>query len=414
MTAFEVLKKRGFVEQCTNEREVRRLLSRQIVTHYIGFDPTADSLHLGSLVPIMAMKHLQEVGHRPIVVIGGGTAMIGDPSGKTEARRLMSSEEIEANGRKILHQLERYLTLDGIKGVFVNNADWLTNLKYIEFLRDIGRYFKVNEMVKVESYKVRLERAEGLSFIEFNYQLLQSYDFLVLFDRYGCNLQMGGNDQWGNIVAGMDLIQRVKGVRKGKAFGLTFPLLTTASGQKMGKTENGTVWLDSEKTSPYEFYQYWINTDDPDVIRFLRLFTFLPLREINDFKKLKGSDLRRAKEVLAYEATKLTHGDMEAKKVQDMSLAIFGGQQGKDFSQFPTTNVKRVRFQEGISLTDLLTESGLASSKSDARRLIIQGGIYVNNEQESSVDAVVHEDVLREDRLILRRGKKQYHQVVAV
>ena len=289
---FEILQERGFVQQSTNKEALSKLLSENQVTYYVGYDPTASSLHAGSLVPIMAMAHLQRAGHKPIAIIGGGTTMVGDPSGKTQMRQLISRETIESNGIGILAQLKRYLNFNEGSGLFLNNADWLIPLNYIEFLRDIGRHFRVNEMIKVEAYRQRLDREEGLSFIEFNYQLLQAYDFLHLFQQYGCLLQMGGDDQWGNILAGADLIRRMKG---DIVHALTFPLLTTASGEKMGKTAGGAIWLDADRTSPYAFYQYWINTDDKDVERFLAYFTFLPMDEVRRLGGLKDADLREAR-----------------------------------------------------------------------------------------------------------------------
>ena len=312
---FEALNERGFIKQTTNAEQVANLLAEEQVTYYVGFDPTAASLHVGSLVPIMAMAHLQRAGHKPIAIIGGGTTMIGDPTDKTEMRPMLSQEQISANGKNILTQLQRYLNLDnGIAdskdsptvsevGRFLNNADWLLSVNYIEFLRDIGKHFRVNEMIKAEGYRQRLDRELGLSFLEFNYQLLQAYDYLCLFQKYGCRLQLGGDDQWGNILAGVDLVRRVEGER---VHAVTFPLLTTASGAKMGKTAGGAVWLDAERTSPYEFYQYWINVDDRDVSRFLGYFTFLPMDEIRRLGNLEDAAIREAKEILAYEATCLT------------------------------------------------------------------------------------------------------------
>lgn len=406
---INILKERGFIKQCTNESELEKLITNGKIAYYAGFDPTADSLHIGSLVPIMAMAHLQKAGHIPIAIIGGGTAMVGDPSGKTEMRKMLKREEIEINGIKILNQLKRYLHLDGENGFFVDNAEWLLDLKYVEFLRDIGRYFKVNEMIRVEAYKQRLEREEGLSFIEFNYQLLQAYDFLVLFDRCKCVLQTGGDDQWGNILAGADLVRKL---RNEYVHGLTFPLLTTARGQKMGKTEKGTIWLDTNKTSPYEFYQYWINTDDRDVIRFLLFFTFLSLDEVKKMEKLNNEELRIAKEILAFEVTKITHGEEEAKKVRSASRSVFV-KGGDDFSAMPTTKISRTRLNVGILVIDLFCESGLTATKAVARRLIEQGGAYINDEKIASVNMLISDKFLKNDSLILRYGKKKYHRIIA-
>jgi len=408
MNPFDVLKERGFIKQCSNERGLRKLLQKPGLVYYVGFDPTADSLHVGNLLAIMAMANLQRLGHIPIVIIGGATALIGDPSGKTEMRRMMSQKEIQNNTKKILSQLRRYLILDGKNGRLLDNSEWLVNLNYIEFLRDIGRHFKVNEMIKHEGYKLRLERREGLSFIEFNYQLLQAYDFLTLFGRYGCRLQMGGDDQWGNILAGINLIRRIKGE---ETFGLTFPLITIGTGQKMGKTESGAIWLDAKKTSAYDFYQYWINVDDRDVIRFLSLFTFLPMKEINALSKLKGAKLRQAKEILAFETTKLAHGRIEAKRAQAASRAAFA-KTGKDQSALPTTFIKKTRLSAGIPIVDLLYKAGLVTSKSEARRLIKQAGAYINDKKISSPDMVVKENSLKNNQIMLRRGKKQYRRIL--
>lgn len=409
---LETLRERGFVQQCTDEEAVARLLSGDPVTYYVGFDPTADSLHIGSLLPIMAMAHLQRAGHRPIALVGGGTAMVGDPSGKTELRRIMPREEIEANGRGILSQLQRYLNVDGASGLFANNADWLLQLGYIEFLRDIGRHFRVNEMVKAEAYRQRMEREEGLSFIEFNYQLLQAYDFLHLAREHGCSLQMGGDDQWGNILAGVDLTRRVASKT---VFGLTFPLLTTARGEKMGKTAQGAVWLSAARTSAYEFYQYWINTDDRDAERFLALFTFLPIDEVRRLGALPGAEIRQAKEVLAFEATRLSHGEAEAQQARESSRTAFGGGdsgQPAEMSAIPTTTMEASLLEAGISVVDLLVQVGLTSSKAEARRLIGQGGAYVNGAPIAEVEAVIGASHVESGAILLRAGKKRYHRLL--
>jgi len=404
----DLLQKRGFVKQCSGKEELVECMTREKVVYYVGFDPTADSLHVGSLVPIMAMAHLQKAGHIPICVVGGGTAMIGDPSGKTEMRKMMNSQDIANNSLKILSQLKKYLLLDGVNGILINNADWLLNLNYIKFLRDIGKYFKVNEMIKAEAYKQRLDRQEGLSFIEFNYQVFQAYDFLVLSDRHNCILQLGGDDQWGNILAGIDLVRRV---RNKKVYGLTFPLLITACGNKMGKTESGTIWLDPVKTSPYEFYQHWINADDRDVARFLNYFTFLSQEEIKKFEKPSLPEIRKAKEVLAFEATKLAHGTEEAVKAQNAAKAVFANT-GDCADSIPTTKIDPLRILEGISLVDLLCETNLSKTKSEARRLIEQGGIYLNGKKVDSVDIVVNKKFFENSSILIRRGKKQYHRVI--
>lgn len=408
MDIFNVLRERGFVRQCSDEDGLRNLFAKkQSVVFYIGFDPTSNSLHIGSLVPIMAMAHLQKAGNTPICIIGGGTAMIGDPSGKTEMRRIMSQIEIEENCSKITSQIKRYLTPQK-NLIFVNNAEWLLNLKYIDFLRDVGKYFKVNEMIKAEAYKQRLDRQEGLSFIEFNYQLLQAYDFLVLFDKHNCRLQIGGDDQWGNMLAGVNLVERM---RNKDVYALTFPLLTTASGNKMGKTETGAIWLDAGKTSPYEFYQYWINVDDNDVVRFLNYFTFVSKDEIAKIEELKGADLRSAKETLAYEATKLTHGENEAKKARVSSLTIFERKTG-NFDSMPTIKISQREINTGVPIIEVLRLTRLAATKSEARRLISQGGIYVNDQKINSIDFIVNADFVKNSSILIRRGKKQYYRIL--
>ncbi len=412
---FETLKERGFVQQCTNEERVAALLSEKQISYYVGFDPTADSLHVGSLVPIMAMAHLQRAGHQPIAIIGGGTTMVGDPSDKTAMRQLMPLEQIEANGTGILKQLQRYLKLQHAgshhgdkEGLFLNNADWLLSLNYIDFLREIGRYFRVNEMIRAEGYRQRLEREVGLSFLEFNYQLLQAYDFLYLYQRHGCVLQFGGDDQWSNILAGVELVRRIEGQR---VEALTFPLLTSAGGAKMGKTADGAVWLDAKRTSPYHFYQYWINTDDRDVERFLGYFTFLSIDEVRRLGKLEHEAIREAKAVLAYEVTKLAHGKAEADSAQAASRAAFGGG-CLDLTAMPTSVIQRERIQSGISIMRLFHEVGLVNSRSEARRLIQQGGAYINEKQYRDIGTVVDETLLDKDALFLRAGKKSYHRII--
>lgn len=403
---FDTLQARGFVRQATHPDVLRDRLQHEPVTFYIGFDPTASSFHIGSLLPIMAMAHMQRAGHRPIAILGSGTAMVGDPSGKTEMRQMLSRQAIDRNAQALQGQLERYLAFDGPNAaLLLNNADWLVDLRYIDFLRDIGRHFSVNRMLTFEAYKQRLET--GLSFLEFNYQLLQAYDFLVLHERYNCLLQMGGDDQWGNMVAGVDLIRRI---RQQDAFAMTFPLLTTASGQKMGKTAAGAIWLDADLTSPYEFYQYWVNVDDRDVKRFLRYFTLLPLDELAQFDALQGADLRQAKEVLAFEVTALTHGREAAQQAQQAARAMFGG--AGDAAGMPETAIQQGRLAAGVFAVDLLVETGLAESKSAARRLIKQGGASLNGTRLDDSDVVVNQADLKDGALILRAGKKRYHRIV--
>ena len=417
---FETLKERGFIKQTTNAEQIANLLAEERVTYYVGFDPTASSLHVGSLVPIMAMAHLQHAGHTPIAIIGGGTTMIGDPTDKTEMRPMLTEEQISDNAKGILAQMQRYLNLDNEKaesadaqiapetGRFLNNSDWLLSVNYIEFLRDIGKHFRVNEMIRAEGYRQRLERELGLSFLEFNYQLLQAYDYLRLFQKYGCRLQLGGDDQWGNILAGVDLIRRIEGER---VHAVTFPLLTTASGAKMGKTAGGAVWLDAELTSPYEFYQYWINVDDRDVSRFLAYFTFLPIDEVRRLGKLEHEAIREAKEALAYEVTRLAHGKTEADKAQAASRAAFGGG-NLDKAEMPTSEIAADRLDSGIPIMMLFHEVGLANSRSEARRLIQQGGAYINEKQYRAIDMVVGSNLLEDDALLLRAGKKRYHRII--
>ena len=404
---LDILEQRGFVEQITDRDQVRKLLERPTVC-YVGFDPTAKSLHVGSLLPIMALVHMQRAGHKPIVVIGGGTALVGDPSGKTEARPIMSREEVEKNAEAIKKQLSKFIDFGSDKALVLNNADWLLELKYIDFLRDIGRHFSVNRMLAAESYKLRLKT--GLSFLEFNYMLLQAYDFWYLFKHYDCRLQMGGNDQWGNILAGADLIRRLEGEI---VHGITFPLLTTASGIKMGKTHKGAVWLDPELTSPYEYYQYWINQDDRDIERFLYIFTLLPADEIKKLAQLKGEDIRYAKEVLAYEATRLCHGKEEADKAKATSRALFGwDKEAKGISDnIPTYKVEEKRLKDGIEAYILFQESGLCKTRSEARRLISQGGGYINGKRIKSFDERISLDHLNNGELLLRAGKKRYVKI---
>ena len=399
---YDELKARGFVEQVTNEEELRLLLQRDRITCYIGFDPTADSLHAGSLVPLMALHHMKRYGHRPIAILGGGTAMVGDPSGKTEMRKMLTREQIIANGEKIKRQIQTFIGSDGL---IIDNADWLLELKYIDFLRDIGRHFSVNRMLTAEAYKIRLET--GLSFLEFNYQLLQAYDYLILYQKYGCRLQMGGNDQWGNILAGTELIRKVEGA---DAYAITFPLLTTASGQKMGKTAQGAVWLDAEKTTPYDFYQYWINTDDRDVIRFLQLLTLVSQKDIAAYTRLKDEALREAKQRLAYEITKIVHGEEAAEKAREVSEALF--RRGEIADGIPETRIAAAEFEKGFPIAALAARVGLTPSSSEARRLIRQGGLYLNGMRIEDETAVVKPSDFENGGILLRAGKKRYHRVV--
>jgi len=409
MNIYDNMRRRGFIAQASDEEAVRRMLGESQVTFYVGFDSTATSLHAGSLVPIMAMMHLQRAGHRPIAIVGGGTSMVGDPSGKTEMREMLDESVIRSNGSAIHDQLDRYLQFDGENALALNNADWLLSLKYVEFLRDIGRHFSVNRMLAAEAYKQRLER--GLSFIEFNYQLLQAFDYLTLYRNYDCSLQMGGDDQWGNILAGVDLIRRVEG---GKAEAMTFPLLTTASGAKMGKTAAGAIWLNAERLSPYDYYQYWISCDDRDVGRFLRLFTFLPLDEIIKLESLEGSEIREAKRILAYEATVITHGEPEASEAKTASAQAFGSRPSSgagDLNGMPSTDITRDRLEAGFNAAELAAEVGLTVSRGEAKRLIKQGGFYLNGEKINSLERRIDVSDLTPEGILLRAGKKKYHRI---
>jgi len=422
---IDVLKQRGFIEQTTHNEELDEYIDQGNITCYIGFDPTASSLHIGSLVPIMSLAHMQRHGHRPIALIGGGTGLIGDPSGKTEMRKMLTTETIEENALGLKKQLSRYLDFSNGKALLLNNADWLTKLGYIPFLRDIGRHFSVNRMIKAESCKMRLDSEEGLSFIEFNYMVLQSYDFLELFNSYECKLQMGGSDQWGNIVSGIELIRRMN---QKAAFGITFPLISTSGGEKMGKSAKGAVWLDPAKTSPYEYYQYWINTDDRDVARFLLLFTFLPMDEIREIEKLQGADLNTAKAVLAFEATLLAHGREETLKANQAAISMFGnrdiaehilpsssiprGGSELDDVSVPESYVEAERLRAGIPAFKLFHTAGLASSGGAARRLIEQGGAYVNGQRIDLFDFLISDQDLNDaNTIILRSGKKRFHKI---
>ncbi|RKD29564.1 tyrosine--tRNA ligase [Thermohalobacter berrensis] len=402
---YDVLKERGFIEQATHEEEIRELLGKESVTFYIGFDPTADSLHVGHFIQIMVMMHMQRAGHRPIALLGGGTAMVGDPTGKTEMRKMLTKEQINKNIESFREQFSKFLDFGEGKALLLNNADWLLDLNYVEFLREIGKHFSVNRMLTAECFKTRLER--GLSFLEFNYMLMQSYDFLELFRKYNCKLQLGGNDQWSNILGGVDLVRRKEGE---SVYGLTFKLLTTSEGKKMGKTESGAIWLDPEKTSPYDFYQYWRNVDDRDVEKCLALLTFLPMDEVRRLGSLEGAEINKAKEVLAYEVTKLVHGEEEAKKAEKAAKALFGGK--GNLESMPSTEMDKSRFQDGVDIITLLTETGLASSKSEARRLIKQGGIYVKDERVDGIELTVKLEDFEDNSIILRKGKKNHHRII--
>src|SRR4030043_915894 len=404
-TVYDVFVERGFLEQITDEASLRELLKRK-VTCYIGFAPTASSFHVGNLVPIMSLAHMQRHGHRPIALVGGGTGLVGDPSGKDEMRQIITKEEIRQNAEFQKKQFAHFLEFSGDRALLLNNADWMTKLNYIDFLRDIGVHFSVNRMLATESIKIRLET--GLSFIEFNYQLLQAYDFWYLFKHHDCLIQMGGSDQWGNIVAGIDLIRRLEGKQ---AYGITFPLIMTADGKKMGKTEKGAVWLDPQRTSPYEYYQFWINTDDRDVRRFLALFTFLPMEEVEEYGKIRGAEIRKAKEILAFEATKIVHGEEEASKARAASKALFSKEKA-DEDSIPTIHLGKKEFVQGIPIFKLFETTSLSTSGSEARRLIEQGGGYLNERRVEKFDLLITlEDFNEKGEVLLRAGKKKFHRI---
>jgi tyrosyl-tRNA synthetase len=402
---LDTLTERGYIYQISDEDALRRALERPI-SLYCGYDPTAPSYHIGNLLSIMMLAHFQRAGHRPIAVVGGGTGMVGDPSGKTAQRPILTREEIDQNLTGQRSQLQRYLSFDEGRALMLNNADWLLELNYIGFLREIGRHFSVNQMLAAEAYKTRLET--GLSFLEFNYMLLQAYDFLHLFRTHGCVLQIGGSDQWANCLAGTDLIRRTEG---GDAFVLVAPLLTTATGQKMGKTESGSVWLDSDLTSPYDFYQYWMNVDDRDVERLLALYTFLPMDEVRRLGALEGADIRQAKEILAFEATSLTHGAAAASDARAAAHALFGGSE-EAADGAPTSHKSLGDLTTGLPLVALLVETGLAPSRTAARKLIEQGGVYINGSQSLSPEIRITPTDLQNGAVLLRAGKKRYHRIV--
>lgn len=405
MGVFEELKARGLIAQMTDEEKIQDLLNNHKTTFYIGFDPTADSLHVGHFVQIMVMAHMQRAGHTPIALFGGGTGMVGDPSGKSDMRKMLTKEEIDHNIACFQKQMSRLVDFSEGKAIMANNGDWLLNLNYIEFLRDVGVHFSVNRMLAAECYKQRLEK--GLSFFELNYMIMQSYDFLELNHRYNCQLELGGDDQWSNIIGGVELLRRKEGK---EAYGMTFTLLTTSEGKKMGKTEKGAVWLDPEKTTPFDFYQYWRNIGDADVIKCLKILTFLPLSEINELAKLEGGELNKAKEVLAFEVTKLIHGEQEALKAQEGAHALFGS--GEDTDNMPSTDITAADFADGeIGVLDLLVLTKLAPSKGEGRRLIDQGGISVDNEKILSSAEKLSLNHFEKKYAVIKKGKKVFHKV---
>ena len=405
MTVYDELVARGLIAQVTDEEEIKELINNGKATFYIGFDPTADSLHVGHFMALCLMKRLQMAGNKPIALIGGGTAMIGDPSGRTDMRQMMTKETINHNCECFKKQMSRFIDFSEGKALMVNNADWLLDLNYVEVLRDIGPHFSVNRMLSAECYKQRMER--GLSFLEFNYMIMQSYYFYELFQRYGCNMQFGGDDQWSNMLGGTELIRRKLGKN---ACAMTITLLLNSEGKKMGKTQSGAVWLDPEKTSPFEFYQYWRNVGDADVLKCLRMLTFLPLEQIDEMDKWEGSQLNTAKEILAFELTKLVHGEEEAAKAQESARALFSG---GNAANMPTAAITEENLRDGeIDIMGLLVASGLCASRSEARRAVQQGGVAVNGEKVGSIEASYKPEDINKEDFVLRRGKKNYRKII--
>ena len=407
MKIYDELTARGLIAQVTDEKEIRELIDNGKATFYIGFDPTADSLHVGHFMALCLMKRLQEAGNRPIALLGGGTGMVGDPSGRSDMRQMITVETIQHNCDCFKKQMSRFIDFSEGKALMVNNADWLLDLNYVDFLREIGPHFSVNRMLTAECYKQRMEK--GLSFLEFNYMLMQSYDFYELFQRYGCNMQFGGDDQWSNMLGGTELIRRKLGK---DAYAMTITLLLNSEGKKMGKTQSGAVWLDPDKTSPFDFYQYWRNIADADVLKCLRMLTFLPLEQIDEMDKWEGSQLNQAKEILAYELTGLVHGEDEAKKAQSAAKALFVS--GGKTDDMPTTVVAKADMEAGKDILSLLVETKLAPTRSEARRLVQQGGVSVNDEKVTDVyKTFTAEDLDEDGAMIIRKGKKVYHKVKA-
>ena len=401
---FDTLKERDFIAQTSHEDELRELFANEQVTFYTGYDATADSLHIGHFLQAIAMRHMQLAGHRPIVLLGGGTTMVGDPSGRTDMRKMLSSEDINKNAERFIEQLSRFIDFSNGKAILENNANWLTKLEYIPFLREIGSDFSVNRMLSAECFKSRMEK--GLSFLEFNYMIMQAYDFYVLNEKYNCKVQCGGDDQWSNILAGADLIRRKK---QSKAYALTFTLLTNSDGTKMGKTMSGALWLDKEKTSPYEFFQYWRNIEDASVEKCLGLLTFLPMDEVRRLGALKDNKINEAKEVLAYETTKLVHGKQEADKALEAARAIFSS--NKISENAPTTKIDRAKLEQGIDILEALKITRLVPSSSEGRRLIEQGGITVNDEKITNKDFKLNPSMLNDGVIMIKKGKKTFHQI---
>ena len=404
---LDLLRERGYIDQVTYEDELNELLDNESVTFYIGFDATADSLHIGHFVQIMVMKHMQAAGHRPIALLGGGTTVIGDPSGKADMRKMLTREQIDYNANRFKEQLSNFIDFSDDKAIVANNADWLLDLNYVEFLREIGVHFSVNRMLTADCYKQRLEK--GLTYFEFSYMLMQSYDFLKLYRDYGCKLEIGGSDQWSNILGGYELVRRIE---KDKVYAITFNLLTNSEGKKMGKTESGTIWLDEEKTPPYELYQYFRNIDDRDVEKCLAMLTLLPMDEVKRLSSLEGAEINRAKEVLAYEITQIVHGKEKADSAQEAARALFEG--GKESGSIPTTEIDSSEFENGMGLLELLTRVELTKSNGEGRRLIKQGGLYIEEETISDPNTIIKIDNFVDGKLMIRKGKKVYHQVKLV
>ena len=402
---FDILKERGLIAQTTHEDEIRKILGEKKITFYIGFDPTADSLHIGHFMQLIVMKHMQNAGHRPIILLGGGTTMVGDPTGKTDMRPMITQEIIQHNADNFKKQMSKFIDFEDGKAIMVNNADWLLGLNYVDFLREVGVHFSVNRMLSAECFKTRMEK--GLTFLEFNYMLMQGFDFYKLNKEYDCLMEFGGDDQWANILGGIELIRRKEGKQ---AYGMTFTLLTTSEGKKMGKTEKGALWLDPEKVSPYEFYQYWRNVDDKDVIRLLKLVTFIPMEQIREYEKLEGQELNKIKCLLAYEVTKMVHGEEAAKQANDAATAIFAG--GSNTENMPSAEISKSEIESGINVLDMLVNVKLCPSKSEARRLVQQNGLSINGEKVSGVDTIINSEYFKDGEMIVKKGKKTFLKLI--
>ena len=402
---FDTLKERGLIAQTTHEDEIRKILGEKKITFYIGFDPTADSLHIGHFMQLIVMKHMQNAGHRPIILLGGGTTMVGDPTGTTDMRPMITQEIIQHNADNFKKQMSKFIDFEDGKAIMVNNADWLLGLNYVDFLREVGVHFSVNRMLSAECFKTRMEK--GLTFLEFNYMLMQGFDFYKLNKEYDCLMEFGGDDQWANILGGIELIRRKEGKQ---AYGMTFTLLTTSEGKKMGKTEKGALWLDPEKVSPYEFYQYWRNVDDKDVIRLLKLVTFIPMEQIREYEKLEGQELNKIKCLLAYEVTKMVHGEEAAKQANDAATAIFAG--GSNTENMPSAEISKSEIESGINVLDMLVNVKLCPSKSEARRLVQQNGLSINGEKVSGVDTIINSEYFKDGEMIVKKGKKTFLKLI--